>query len=305
MTRPPRIDHPGARHHIYNRGARKEPIYPDERGFDAFKREMAELPARFGVRIHGYVLMPNHFHIMLESVRGNVGRAMQFLQSRYSQWLNRRFEWNGPLFQGRFQNRVVEREEYWRHLLAYLHLNPVRAFLVKTPDEWEWSSHPGYVGLESSPAWLTVDELQAVFGSREAYIEYLKDVQRRRAQAPAGFDKVLFYPVHWRKDLQLQARGQRLRSPEEALAMVAALTGCEVSDLKAGKSGRGSANRARWLAMWWLNEVTDLSQVEIGELVHGAPSVVSRSLGRIRRLAGEEQEITLWVEALREAAGGD
>jgi REP element-mobilizing transposase RayT len=263
---------------------------------------MAELPPRFGVRIHAYVLMPNHFHIMLESRRANIGRAMQFLQSRYSQWLNARFEWNGPLFQGRFQNRIVEREDYWRHLLAYLHLNPVRAFLVKSPEMWEWSSHHCYVGLESPPSWLTVGELQALYGSRETYIDYLEEVQRKRAQPPDGFDKALFYPVHWRKDLKGEPRRDRCRSPEEALVEVAALTGAGLDDLTAGRVGRGTWNRDRWLAMWWLNETTGLTQVEIGKTTNAAPAVVSRSIRKIRELTNVDEEMASWVEALKRKA---
>ena len=82
----------------------------------------------------------------------NLSQAMCFLTGRYSRDLNRRFEWDGPLFRARYKNRVVEDEDYWRDLLAYIHLNPVKAGLATSPDNADWTSHQAYTGLGPGPA---------------------------------------------------------------------------------------------------------------------------------------------------------
>ena len=129
MSRPPRLDYPGARHHVMNRGARREAIFLDQQTCVRFLALLGTLPGRFGVRVHGYALMPNHFHLMLESTRGNLSRAMQYLSGEFVRRANARRSWDGPIFKGRFRNRVVETDAYWRDLLCYLHLNPIRAHL--------------------------------------------------------------------------------------------------------------------------------------------------------------------------------
>jgi len=288
-----------------NRGARKQTIFPEEEGYIAFINLLGELPGRFRVRIHGFALMPNHFHLMVESVRGNLSQAMQYLQSRYSAWLNHRHEWDGSLYKGRFKNRVVEDDIYWLHLLAYIHLNWVRAHLATSPDETEWTSHGAYVGLAPVPEWLTTHELQAGFGTRAAYVQYLEDVQRKREQAPEGFEKVLFYPSPWNEPrAKPGAGGGRLLSPEEAIAAVELVTACSRDELSCGRRGRGRVtNRARWIAMWFLNEATPLSQVAIGRMLGAAPAVVSRSVARVRDRRDMDEIVEGWQEKLSDLLG--
>src|SRR5688572_1964032 len=110
MPRTPRIDFPGVRHHVMNRGARRAPIFVNDLTCGAFLDVLGELPERFGVVVHAYALMPNHFHLLLETPRGNLSRAMKHLEGVYSQRLNATYEWDGPLFRGRFRNEVVEDE---------------------------------------------------------------------------------------------------------------------------------------------------------------------------------------------------
>ena len=83
-----------------NRGARSEPVFLDDGARALFIQVLSELPARFGVAIHGYALMPNHYHLMLESVRGDLPRAMRHLGGEFTRCLNRRHRWDGPLFRG-------------------------------------------------------------------------------------------------------------------------------------------------------------------------------------------------------------
>ena len=85
--------------------------------------------------------MPNHFHLMVESVYGNLSDAMKLLSARHVQEMNRRPGWDGSLFRGRFHSKVVYEDAHWQHLLAYVHLNPVEARLAMTPTQYQWTSH--------------------------------------------------------------------------------------------------------------------------------------------------------------------
>ena len=110
--RMPRLDFPGARHHVMNRGARREPIFLDDDDRRAMLDLLADLPERFGVRVHGYALMPNHYHRMLESVWGELSRAMRHVGGEFAQRLNRRYRWDGPVYKGRYRNRMVGTDAY-------------------------------------------------------------------------------------------------------------------------------------------------------------------------------------------------
>jgi REP element-mobilizing transposase RayT len=108
MARPLRIERPGGRYHVTARGNEQKAIYRGERDRLHFLELLAELPERFGVRIHAYTLMDNHFHLLMETPEANLSRAMQWLSVSYSVWFNRRHNRSGHLFQGRFKAVLVE-----------------------------------------------------------------------------------------------------------------------------------------------------------------------------------------------------
>ena len=138
-----------------NRGARKAPVFIEPEARQLFLDVLAELPTRFAVRVHAYALMPNHYHLLLESQTGKLSRAMRHLGGEFTRRLNQRRQWDGPLFRGRFHSRLVDTAPYWNHLLLYVHLNPVRAGL--TGADAGWTSHRAYTGAEPCPAWLTTE----------------------------------------------------------------------------------------------------------------------------------------------------
>lgn len=108
--------------------------------------------------------MQNHFHILIETPEGNLGQGMRQLNSAYSQYYNRRHDLVGHVMQGRYKAILVQKESYLRELARYIVLNPVRAGLVRRPDDWEWSSYRFMLG-EPAPSWITTEWLLACFGS--------------------------------------------------------------------------------------------------------------------------------------------
>ena len=238
-----------------NRGARKAPVFFDHDCCDLFLRLLGELPGRYNVLIHGYALMPNHFHLLLQTPNGNLSRAMGYLSSRYARELNRTHEWDGPLFKGRFKNKVVENLEYWRHLLAYIHLNPVRGGLAPRLDEADWTSHAPYIDPEYAPEWLHRSEMVELYGTPEAYFDYLKQVQNGRVNAPDGFERAVLWIERVSGENVVVPEVRPTGTIEEIFGAVlpplCETTGLTREELLVAPRGR-TGNPARWVLVWWL-----------------------------------------------------
>jgi REP element-mobilizing transposase RayT len=166
MSRSPRIQFPGALYHVTSRGIRRTDIFLDRRDFLIWLDILAQTVAKHSIKIHGYCLMPNHFHLLLETPFANLSLAMQMLNARYCQHFNKRHGTSGHVIQGRFHAVLIE---FNRQLLAvsrYVSLNPVRAKLTQTPSEWQWSNHRHFLKPETAPAWLETDWLLSQFGNK-------------------------------------------------------------------------------------------------------------------------------------------
>jgi len=286
-----------------NRGARRAPIFFDHECCALFHRQLAELPERYNVVVHAYALMPNHFHLLLQTPDANLSRAMHFLCGRYALELNRTHEWDGPLFKGRFKNKVVENQDYWRHLLTYIHLNPVRGGLVPRLDEADWTSHAAYVGLERAPDWLHLDEMLDLYGTAEAYFDYLKDIQMGRRQSPEGFERAVLWKTRSpRRSIAVQATVHS-KTPEEtaerALTELQEVTGLSRADLLTARRGR-AGNRARWVVAWWLRWRDRMSGGDVARVLGVSRARISQMVS----LAGEAEDtiepVATWMQQLRE-----
>jgi REP element-mobilizing transposase RayT len=200
MARPLRIERVGAWYHITGRGNERRSIFRDDRDRQHFCDLLAEVVERFNLWLHAYVLMDNHYHLILELNELNLSRAGQWLNGSYVSWFNRRHSRCGHLFQGRFKAIIVSPQEWGLELSRYVHLNPVRLAalgLGKTDRQrmavgvtskpsasvvterigrlrdYRWSSYRFYIGLARKPDWLTCQSVLDLGGGR-------KEQQRRR-----------------------------------------------------------------------------------------------------------------------------
>ena len=187
MPRPPRIDYAGAFHHVTMRGAGKLPLFLDDADRLAFIKRLAELRHRWGLKIHAYCLMTNHYHLEVETSEPNLSKGMQWLNHAYSAFFNWRHERSGHLFDGRFRNAIVEAETHLHALTRYIHLNPVRAGLAEHPADYTWSSYRAYIGFGRPPVWLETQETLRRFGRTpaEQLKEYRSFVEEEIADNPA------------------------------------------------------------------------------------------------------------------------
>jgi len=165
MGRAPRIEYEGAVYHVTNRGDGQELIYREEADRNAFLGIMSEVASQFGWRIYVYCLMGNHYHFLLETPQANLSLGMKQLDQVYTRRYNWRYGRSGHVFQGRYWSALVLNDNYLIDAASYLLLNPVRAQLVHSPEEWRWSSCAAMAGLVPLPSWLDMDWLPIDFRS--------------------------------------------------------------------------------------------------------------------------------------------
>ena len=163
MARPLRIEFPGALYHVTSRGNEQRPIFRDDVDCTMFLTFLGQAVQRFGWSITAWVLMTNHYYLVIQTPEANLSRGMHWLNGTYAGWFNHRHKRSGHLFQGRFHAFLVERETYLRELLRYVVLNPVRAKMVERPEDYRWSSYRSTAGLEAADIWLDVSAALGLF----------------------------------------------------------------------------------------------------------------------------------------------
>jgi REP element-mobilizing transposase RayT len=168
MARPLRLEHPGAIWHVTSRGNAQQDIVRDDVDRTRFVRRLGDVVPAVRWRLHAWVLMTNHFHLLVETPDANLARGMQQLNSSYSQAFNRHHRRVGHVLQGRYKGILVERESHLLELVRYVVLNPVRAGMVGTPAEHRWSSYAETAGLRKAADWLDVDSTLAQFACRRS-----------------------------------------------------------------------------------------------------------------------------------------
>jgi REP element-mobilizing transposase RayT len=168
MARPLRIEFPGAVYHVTGRGNQQRATFADDADRELFLGVLERSVDRFSLVLHAYCLMGNHYHLLVETPAGGLGRAMRDVNGVYTQAFNRRHRTVGHLFQGRYKAILVERDSHLLELARYVVLNPVRVGLCAQPDGYRWSSYRATAGLEPAPPLLTVDWLLAQLASRPA-----------------------------------------------------------------------------------------------------------------------------------------
>ncbi len=172
MPRPPRIDFPGAWHHVMNRGADHRDVFQHDADCSVFLDSLATAADRTGLEVHAYCLMTNHFHLLVRSQQGHIASGMQYLLGRFTRLVNLRVKRDGPLFRGRYASVPVGADHQILQVCRYIHLNPVMARLTSRPEAWRWSSAAAYVGAAPAPRWLRTDAVFDFFDAGDRLSGY-------------------------------------------------------------------------------------------------------------------------------------
>jgi REP element-mobilizing transposase RayT len=192
MARALRIQTPDLVRHVLSRGNGRMAIFLDDADYRQFIHLLGEAVDDSAIRCWNFCLMPNHYHATLQPTAPNLSQAIQRVNSAYAQWWNRRHTRVGHVFQGRFKDQIVDRESYLLTLSRYVVLNPVRAGLVKHPEEWRWSSYRATLGLTPVPAFLAASLTLDLFGEADLRVQQARFANHITAGVDdaASFDRI-------------------------------------------------------------------------------------------------------------------
>jgi putative transposase len=303
MSRPLRVEYPGAFYHVINRGNAGENIFQSSRDREKFLEYLENFVGRFSIIVHTYCLMTNHFHLLLETRQPNLSKAIQWINVSYATYFNRKHNRRGHLFQGRFKSVLIGADEYLKHLSRYIHLNPVRAKMVRTPSEHKWSSYSAFIGKVKKPEWLETEWLLSQFGKREKaaernYKDFVEGVKVDEIENPAkeligGFILGNQVFANWvkrtflidrlndREVPQLRRIGAKI-DPETVVEHVAREFGWSREGiLKKGKK----RNTARDVAIYLSRKITGEGCRNLGEFFNGISG--AGITGRYNRISDE------------------
>jgi putative transposase len=315
MSRPLRIQYPDAWYHVMNRGRRGDAIFTDAKDYVAFIALLKEIVDDYNVKVAAYCLMPNHYHLLVQTPDSNISRAMRHLNGVYTQRYNRIHQCDGQLFRGRYKAILVEADTYLLELLRYIHRNPLEAGVVDTLHKYHWSSHKGYVSKANKWEWLykrfalslfSKDYTESItlykqFVSHQVPDEITTILGGRKLPPVVGtakfIDKVknLFFSDRSHEEIP---EGKILApDPERILGAVAKLYNVGMDDLV--RSRRGYFNEPRNVAIYLMRRLRGDTLKEVGEVFGiNKNSTVSSSVHRVKYEMSRGKGIRLRVEEL-------
>ncbi len=221
-----------ASYHVFSRGNEKRPVFYDDRDREHFAGLLGLLAERFELEVWAYVLMPNHYHLVLRTLRANLSAAMQWLGVAYTNWFNARHGRSGHLFQGRFKAFLVEDEAYLRRLLLYAHRNPLRSGLAERLADYPWSSYRCLAYGRGCAEWFRPALTLGLFGGSPR--EFRRAVQEYSEEADALLENLwhgtLLGSEEGLKKLVERQRIEVHGEQPQARALVRAAGGAAVAD---------------------------------------------------------------------------
>jgi len=299
MGRPLRIEYPGALYHITSRGNEKKDIFLDDYDRRKFLDILEDYNDRYGILIHCYVLMDNHYHLVLETPLGNLLKVMHGINSAYTGYFNRKHDRSGHLFQGRYKGILVEKDRYLLELSRYVHLNPAKAGKVDRPEKYKWSSYPGYIRKKQELPWVEYAWVLSQFGSdkvsgRHKYRAFVIKGLQQPKQNPFAelYGQVILGSKEFIEKIKESVRESELDkeiverkrltdyvAPEEILAVV---TKYFQTSMKVLRNQKSRNNTAKKVAIYLIKRYSGLNNNEIGKLFGGVHySAISKTSTRL------------------------
>jgi REP element-mobilizing transposase RayT len=284
MPRPTRIQYPHAFYHVMNRGRGRQNIFHGAAYYQAFLKTLEESYRRFDAVIHAYYLMPNHYHLLIETPRANLERIMRHVNGVYTQRYNRLNRTDGPLFRGRYQAIVVHDEAYLLQVSRYIHRNPVevKGASSQVLESYRWSSYLAYINRAKADRWLERDATYQMLGHRHQYTAYKAYVEQGidnelramygKEYLPSVLGDHVFKTTLAKKQAKLHVSGDLRKAlsnrpvVREILQAVANRLHVTVASLTRRQSGRPSSNFPRKFAMYCCQQLGAVPLKEIARV---------------------------------------
>ena len=223
MSRPVRIEFPGAIYHITSKGSKGQTIFRDREDRAVFLNILDNVVSRFSWLVHSYVLMDEHFHLVVEVLEANLSKGMRQLNGVYTQHYNRRHHEDGPIFHGRFKSVLFEKNTYLLPVCRHVVLNPVRLGTPSQLNRYRWSSFRATTGTTKTPSFLHTSDLLAEFSkqdkvSRQKFREYVEDGIGCNSPLQERSNQVLLGSAKFVREMQPVLQGVKIvkRGPKQA-----------------------------------------------------------------------------------------
>ena len=308
MARPLRIEYKNAYYHVMNRGRGRRIVFHNDTYYEAFLDCLEQAHVRFGLEIHAYCLMGNHYHLLVKTPRGNLGRAMRHVNGVYTQYYNQLKRTDGPLFRGRYKAILINAASYLLQVSRYIHRNPIELEkpLVAQLNHYAWSSYPAYLNKAAIPPWLTREDVFNELGAPNTTTAYRRYVGEGIDDETRGFyargrwpairgDKVFVKKAYTKRVRHSREvpRDRQLKviSLKKIIQTVANYYGCKKKSITLAKRGRGEKNLPRWIAMKLSQDLSGLNLEAIaGHFNVGNYCTVSQTIGRLRKEMESDQK---------------
>jgi REP element-mobilizing transposase RayT len=305
MARPLRIEYPGAFYHITARGNERKDIFWDERDKERFLAYLETAVVRYKAVIHVYCLMNNHYHLLMSTPAGNLSQIIRHINGAYTIFFNKRHHRFGHLFQGRYKAILVDADVYAAELSRYIHLNPVRAGLVKLPGEYPWTNYLCYIGEKKAPKWQTMDWLLGYFGRarEEAKREYRAFVESKIVAPEDPLKKSIACAIlgrpHFIEEIKRKYLGDRKRNRDvPAVAVLTRQAPQKIAE-KVRLEFRDKPEYARKIAIYLSHRFSGIPLKEIGRQFSIGESAVSQASRRFESTLSENPRLREKVNKVR------
>ncbi len=293
MARQWRIEFAGALYHVLSRGNGGQNIFESDDDRQIFLELLAELVERFNVQVHAYVLMGNHYHLLLKTLEANLSKAMQWFGTSYTRKFNLKNRTSGHLFQGRFKSIIVENDAYLLRLSCYIHRNPLRAGIVERLADYLWSSQRFYAYRKKAPDWLTTETILNQLSSNDLHGAYRVKVQHYSDEQGSVWEDIKHGFIYGsqdfvadlksrflgdKKDVELPEYNRLLRTddPQQLLKSASDALGFDLTSACKAKRIAPEQKEKRDMLIYLLWKTGRLSNRHIGAMLGVTYSTVSK-----------------------------
>jgi len=307
MARKPRIEFEGAFYHVITRGNQRQKVFKDKDDFLKYLEILSNYKNRYKYFLYAYMLMNNHVHLLIETQEIPLSKILQGINQSYTTYFNRKYKTVGHLVQGRYKAILCDRDEYLLSLVKYIHLNPVRARIVITPDEYQWSSHHSYIKKADKVTIVDTDQVLRMFSedkqrARKLYSAYMndsqivkkEDVYNTIGQRILGSEEFL-ERVMERYDGELK-KGKREREYTlyEIAKGIEKIWGITLKQIRERSKSDNITLGRRLLSL--VAKEYGYKGKEIGQYIRKDPAIVTRDLKEKERLEREREKV---INAIR------
>lgn len=317
MARQLRIEYEGAFYHVTSRGNQREKIFWDDKDREEFKKILKRTKERYGYLLHAYVLMDNHYHLLIETPHANIKQVMQNINTSYTVYINRRHERFGHLLQGRYKAFIVDKENYLLELGRYIHLNPVRAKIVKRAEDYKWSSYREYLQGGWKRTITETDDTLYSFSKKRAiavkkYQEFMSEEVSEVSPLKGSVGSVLGDETFRGKVIRhLKGIPDKTEIPEvkemknkhrikDVIKAVSRYYGAREEELLKRKK---ATERQRKIAIYLCKILSGKKNIEVGRIFGITLQAVTNAVRNIERMSEKDKKIIKEIEAIKKKMG--